>query len=177
VDAPIDRRGTMHGIVGWFGADLWGAATLTNAPGDPARIDRRNQVFLLSRPLDVAPGQVVRVEMLIRPHEHVVRWIVERWAGAAALSAGDAHGRLDRFEQSTFRAMLISADAVRRTRPSFTPTISERGRARRLVLELADGRTTVAEIEHAVLQQHPALFADAADAGRFVAEVVIRYAE
>jgi precorrin-6B methylase 2 len=177
VGVPIERRGTMHGIAGWFSADLEGVATLTNAPGDPARIDRRNQVFLFSRPLEVTPGQVVKVEMQIRPYEHVVRWVVERWANDAMLRAGDARGRLDRFDQSTFRAMLISLDVVRRTRPSYAPTISERGRARQLVLELADGRTTVAEIERTVLRHHPALFADAADAGRFVAEVVTRYAE
>jgi len=177
VDLPIERRGTMHGLAGWFTADMDGAAAMTNAPGDAHRIDRRNQVFLLSRSLDVSPGEVVSVNMLVRPHESVLRWVVERWASGGALQSGDEGGRLDRFDQSTFRAMLISPDDVRRTRPSFVPRLTERGRARRLVLELADGRSTVADIEQALFTRHPDLFADASDAGRFVSEVVTRYSE
>ena len=177
VDVPIECRGTMHGVSGWFVADMDGATTMSNAPGDPQRINRRNLVFLLDRPLDVAPGEVVRVHMQIRPHESVVRWTIERWPDADALQSGDERRRLDRFDQSTFRGMLISADEVRRTRPASVPRLSERGLARKLVLDLTDGRSTVADIEQALFARYPGLFADASDAGRFVAEVVTRYAE
>jgi precorrin-6B methylase 2 len=177
MDLPIERAGTFHGLAGWFTADMHGDASMSNAPGDPLRINRRNQVFLVDRAAAVAPGEVVRVQMIVRPHDSVLRWIVERWASDEALRAGDERGCLDRFDQSTFRAMLISPDDVRRTRPSFTPRLTERGRARKLVLDLADGRATVADIEQTLFERYRALFADASDAGRFVAEVVTRYAE
>jgi protein arginine N-methyltransferase 1 len=177
IDLPVERAGTLHGIAGWFSADMDGDASMTNAPGDAARINRRNQVFLLDRAANVAPGEVVRVQMLVRPHDSVVRWIVERWASGDALRDGDERARLDRFDQCTFSAMLVSRDDVRRTRPSFVPHLTERGRARKLVLDLADGRATVADIEQALFARYPDLFADASDAGRFVAEVVTRYAE
>jgi protein arginine N-methyltransferase 1 len=177
VDLPIERAATMHGVAGWFVAGMDGDTTMSNAPGDPRRINRRNLVFLLDRPLAVTPGEVVRVHMLIRPHESLVRWVIERWPDAEALQSGDESRRLDRFDQSTFRGMLISADEVRRTRPSSVPRLSERGLARKLVLDLTDGRSTVADIEQALFARYPGLFADASDAGRFVAEVVTRYAE
>ena len=66
---------------------------------------------------------------------------------------------------------------MRRTRPQFVPRLTERGRARKMVLDLADGRASVADIERSLFDAYPHLFADPADAGLFVAEVVTRYAE
>src|SRR5512138_362633 len=75
VDAPMrftrdliaDREGTLDGIGGWFVADLGAGVTMTNAPGDPGRIDRRNVVFPVDPPVDVRPGDNVEVSMRIRP--------------------------------------------------------------------------------------------------------------
>jgi protein arginine N-methyltransferase 1 len=176
-DVAVARTGTLHGVAGWFSAEMTEGAAMSNAPGDSRRIDRRNTVFAIRTPVDVVPGQVVRIDMAIRPSELIVRWLVEVWASDEALRAGDARGRLARFEQTTFRGMLIARADMMKTRPSFVPRLTERGRARQLVLELANGRSTVAEIERAVLDRHPALFADPSAAGGFVAEVVVRYAE
>jgi protein arginine N-methyltransferase 1 len=176
-DLSIMRRGTMHGIAGWFTADMDGSTTMSNAPGDPNRIDRRNTVFALRTPVAVAPDQIVRVDMSIRPHELIVRWIVEQWASQDGLRSGDPRCRLARFEQTTFRGMLIAPDHLRKTKPAFVPSLTERGQARRLILELANGESTLADIERAVLERYPTLFADPSDAGGFVAEVVVRYAE
>lgn len=165
----VARAGALHGIAGWFDAELSDGVSMTNAPGDGRRIDRRNVVFLIPRPLAVEAGETLGVEMRIRPHDLVVRWVVER-------RGADGRPR-ERFEQSTFSGMLISRADVDRTRPGFVPRLTERGRARRLVLDLADGRRSVADIERAVLDAHPALFGGAADAGRFVAEALTRYVE
>ena len=79
VDLPIERAGTVHGIAGWFVAHLNETTTLTNAPGDPERIARRNAVLPVRQPLAVSIGQVLRVQMLIRPYELLVKWVVELW--------------------------------------------------------------------------------------------------
>ncbi len=167
-EALIARRGTLHGVAGWFSADLGDAATLTNAPGDPARIQRRNALFPISEPLAVQPGDRVRTQMIVRPGDGLIKWTIERCAGSEVTH---------RFEGSTFDGMLISTDAVRRTRPSFVPTLTAHGRARRLVLELADGQRTVGDIERVLFERHRPLFNGPADAGRLVAEVITRYAE
>lgn len=177
VDLAIERAGTLHGIAGWFVAHLNETTTLTNAPGDPERIARRNAVLPVRQPLAVSIGQVLRVHMLIRPYELLVKWVVELWPDARIACTGDVSRRLDRLEHSTFAGMLLSPDVVRRTRPAFVPRLDERGRARKLVLDLIDGRSSVADIERALFDQYPTLFVDPAGAGGFVAEVVTRYAE
>lgn len=163
VDAPIHRRGVMHGVAGWFMADLADGIVMTNAPGDASRIQRRNAIFPIARPIAVTPGDTVRVRMQVRPADLMVKWIV---------SCGD-----QQFEHSTFNGMLLSPDVIRRTRPQFIPCLTVRGRARKLVLDLADGRASLADIERSLFDAYPQLFTDPADAGRFVAEVVTRYAE
>ncbi len=162
-DMTIQRSGVMHGIAGWFTAEMADTIGMTNAPGDPQRINRRNAIFPIAQPVAVAPGESVRVQMQIRPVDLMVKWVIEH--------------QQDRFEHSTFNGMLLSPAVLRRTRPEFIPRLSERGRARKLVLDLADGCTRVADIERCVLDAYPQLFAAPADAGRFVAEVVTRYAE
>lgn len=157
------RSGVMHGVAGWFTADMADAIGMTNAPGDLSRIKRRNAIFPIERPVEVKSGDSVRVQMQIRPADLMVKWIV-------------AHGH-NRFEHATFKGMLLSPDLLRRTRPQFVPHLTERGRARKLVLDLANGRASIADIERSLFDAYPQLFADPADAGRFVAEVVTRYAE
>lgn len=173
----LERPGTLHGIAGWFTADLNETTRLANTPGDPQRINRRNAVLPIRRALDVSPGQVLRIEMLIRPHDLLIKWVVERWSDAEALRREDVRYRLDRLEQSTFRGMLLSPDVVRRTKPSFVPRLTQRGCARKLVLDLMDGRSSVADIERTLFDRYPTLFPQPADVGGFVAEVVTRYAE
>ena len=73
--------------------------------------------------------------------------------------------------------MLMSPQLLRWTQPQFVPRLTERGRARKLVLDLTERQSSIAEIERSLFETHRALFVDPADAGRFVAEVVTRYAE
>jgi protein arginine N-methyltransferase 1 len=165
----VERGGILHGIAGWFDAELAAGISMTNAPDAADRINRRNVVFLIPDPIDVRSGETVSVQMRIRPHDLIVNWTVEHRRTPDARPSGAT--------LSTFAGMLISPADLARTRPSFAPRLTARGRARQLVLDLADGRHTVADIERAVYEHHPALFPDAAAAGRFVAEVITRYAE
>ena len=163
----ISRTGALDGIGGWFSATLAPGVELTNAPGRPDRINRRNVFFPLSDRVAVLAGDAVEVTMVIRPETRVVRWKV----------AVDREGkRIHATDTSTFSGMLISKAEVERTRPDFTPSLTEAGLARRTVVDMCDGRTAVADIERAVYDRHRRLFTSFADAAAFVAEVVTRYA-
>jgi protein arginine N-methyltransferase 1 len=163
----ISRSGTLDGIGGWFSATLAPGVELTNAPGHPDRINRRNVFFPLSDRVTVLAGDRVDVTMVIRPETRVVRWKV---------AVDRAGTRMHSTDTSTFSGMLISKTGVERTRPDFTPSLTEAGLARRTVVNMCDGRTPVAEIERAVYDRHRQLFTSFADAAAFVAEVVTRYA-
>ena len=163
----ITRAGTLSGIAGWFSAALAPGVTLTNAPTASNRINRRNVFFPTGEPSAVDIGDRVRVSVFIQPAALIVRWRVEVMS---------ADGRVRRSTSaSTFEGMLISREEIARTKPSFRPTLTRAGLARKTVLDLCDGVRTLAEIEREVLRGHPDLFAEPAHAAAFVAEVVTRY--
>jgi len=157
------RDGILDGIGGWFVADLGAGVTMTNAPGDPDRIDRRNVVFPIDPPVDVQSGDDITVSMRIRPSDLLVRWVVAVRNGTY------------RSSHSTLMGMLLTREEMRRTNPHFVPSLTARGEARKTVLALCDGAHTLDCIEREVFGRHRNLFRDYNEAQVFVAEVVTRY--
>ncbi len=164
----VTRAGAFDAIGGWFSTVLAPGIDLTNAPGAPNRINRRNVLFPLRSTTDVVAGDRVTLSMFIRPAELLVRWRVAVMRGDRVLHETDA---------STLGGMLVSPSHIRRSLPAATPALTEAGRARLTVLELCDGVRTLADIERGVFERHASLFRTQGDAALFVAEVVTRYAE
>ena len=165
----IERRSVVHGMAGWFTASLAPDVTLTNAPGAPHRIDRRNVFLPLREAVAVEPGDVVCTALTIDPIAVMLRWRVE-----IASADGSVHHATD---ASTFHGMLMSRDDLRRTRPDFVPVLTAAGQARKTILDLCDGARPVADIEAEVERRHASLFETRAAVAVFVAEVLTRYAE
>jgi len=161
------RAGTLHGLGGWFRAELATGIFMSNAPGDPARIDRRNVFLPIREPLPVEPGDRVRVRARILPAAAMVSWRV-----IVTTPAGRRKGL---FAHSTAEGMLLTAEDVERTRPGYVPRLSPWGLARRTLLTLCDGERSVAAIEAELCRRHPDLFPSSEAAGGFVAEVLTRY--
>jgi len=163
----IERASRLDGLGGWFSATLAPGVELTNAPGHPSRINRRNVFFPLQDVVDVERGDGVSVSMFIRPELLVVRWHVEIRHNNELIHTTDT---------STFSGMLLSPQSKARTQPEFRPTLSAAGQARRTVVNMCDGGHSVAEIEREVLKRHADVVRSEAEAAVFVAEVVTRYA-
>lgn len=163
----IDRAGTVHGLGAWGSATLSPSVTMTNSPLAAERIGRRNAFLPISEPLAVAPGDRLHVRLAIMPVVQMISWSVE-------LARVDGR-RAPRQSQSTLLGMLLSRDALLRSKPDFVPALTPRGVARLTTLTLCDGRRTLREIENGVYAAHPELFATHADAAAFVAEVVSGY--
>ena len=142
---------------------------MTNAPGAPHRIDRRNVFLPLHERVAVEPGDVVCTALTIDPIAVMLRWRVE-----IASADGTVRHTTD---ASTFHGMLVSRDDLKRTRRDFVPVLTEAGRARKSILDLCDGARSVADIEAEVERRHASLFATPAAVAVFVAEVLTRYAE
>ncbi len=162
----VARAGTLDGIGGWFQAQLSPSVLLTNSPTDPERMTRRQAYFPIESPVAVAAGDVIDLAMRILPEELIVSWTI---------TVRPASGDPVRSSHSTLKGMLLERADVRMTDPGYRPALTERGLARRTVLELCDGVRTLAAIEAGIATRHPGLFASADEAAVFVGEVVTRY--
>jgi precorrin-6B methylase 2 len=164
----IQRTGSLHGIGGWFAAQLSPSSQMTNSPLCTERINRHNVFFPIEHAMPVIEGDLVTVEMTIMPIDVMVAWRVQ---------VMDAKGGVKgRFIHSTWQGRLTSREELERTRPDQVPQLSPRGHARLTVLSLTDGQRTLSEIEQEVFSRHPQLFRSSAEAAVFVAEVITRYA-
>ena len=162
----IGRPGVLHGIGGWFSSQLSPSVAISNAPTARNRINRRNAVLPIDPAVRVEPGDQVSVRIHVIPGAMVVTWNVEVSRGGASLA---------RFRHSTRNGTLFAREDLRRMNPRFIPSLTPRGQARRLVLELCDGTRTLDEVERTVFERHGDLFGSAADAQVFVSEVVTGY--
>jgi type I protein arginine methyltransferase len=168
--AVIRRAGTMHGLGGWFTAELAAGISMTNSPLAPEKIQRRQVYFPIDRAVQVTEGDLVRIRMMVRPTDSLVNWNVD-------VLNGNTGFKMDSFRHSTWKGMLIPAEDLRHTQPEYQPKLTPRGEGRRTVVNLCDGVRTLAEIEDEVFRLHPDLFRNREEAAVFVAEVVTRYSE
>jgi hypothetical protein len=167
---PVTRSGMMHGLGGWFVAQLAEGITITNSPLTAERIQRRQIYFPLDRAVRVMGGDLVRIRMTVRPTDSVVNWNVD-------VLDGRSGAKRDCFRHSTWKGMLLPSEDLARTRPGYKPKLVPRGEARRTVVNLCDGIRTLTEIEQEVFRLYPNLFRTSDEAAAFVAEVVTRYTE
>jgi SAM-dependent methyltransferase len=163
------RPGTLHGIGGWFVAQLSESVSMSNGPLADPRINRRNVLFPVDSPVPIERGDTIGIRMRILPSQLIVAWTVE------VCGSGGSGAVKARFTHSTLRGMLLAREDLERTRPGFVPTLSPWGEARLSILGLCDGKMSVSDIEREVFHRHPALFRSASEAAAFVAEVITRY--
>ena len=152
------------GLAGWFRAELSPGVWMTNAPFASDRINRRPAFLPFERSLDLRAGERVTASLRVLPADSILSWEITR----------EATG--ERFAHSTWKGMLPTREALTRTRADAVPRLSDRGVARKTVLDLCDGARTVRDIEAALASRHPDLFPDAQSAAVFTAEVLSVYA-
>jgi protein arginine N-methyltransferase 1 len=169
------RGGTLHGIGGWFSAQLSKSICMSNSPLATNPINRRNLFLPIDRPTVVGKGDRVRVMLHILPSEGVVTWKLE--VGGDDDKCRDQSQRLrkSQFSHSTLQGMLISQENLQRTQPHFIPQLSPWGEAQRSVFTLCDGQRTLSEIEQEVYRRHHTLLGSIGKAEAFVAQVIARY--
>ncbi len=162
----VTRAGLLSGLGGWFVADMAEGVTMTNAPGAPDQIGRRQAFLPLDHPVAVEPGDTVACTVLVRPVDSIVAWQLTVRRGDQVLR---------RSRQSTLAGMLILPEMLEQTNPQRRPRLSPWADARATILQLCDGMHTLAEIEQETAVRHPDLFVSPDAAAIFVAEVVTRY--
>lgn len=81
----IQREGTLHGLAGWFKADLAPGIQLTNAPPLEAH-SWTHAVFPLERPISVQTGDQLKVQFKCPLNSTVMNWQIELQRGKGGVS-------------------------------------------------------------------------------------------
>lgn len=158
----VKRDGVLHGVAGWFEAELADGIWMTNSPLAEASIGRPQAFLPVDAALPVKAGDVLDVTLMARPADHVIAWTV----------AHPASGR--RFSHSTWQGDVLDRDRLARSHPSHVPRVTRNADARSVVLGYCDGERSVAQVQAAVLRDHPQLLPSNEEIDRFVTSVLSR---
>lgn len=162
------RSATVHGVLLWFEAELYGTIGFSCAPGVLKTV--YSHIFLpWLEPLPVSAGQQIHVEL----HANLVGSdYVWRWDTLIPA----AHGQPERiFHQSTFAGAPFTPDVLRRHAVDYVPVLSETGQAECWLLEAFDGRTPLEEIAENAAERFPNVFRRQEDALRRVTFLAERF--
>lgn len=167
VTLPITRRGTLHGLGGWFTADLGGGVTIDNAPGSQTT-NYAQTFFPIAAPVPVEEGHTVTAS--VQSHDDIeLRWQVEVHPSAADAQSAPSKAR---FDHSTFLGFPVSKERFERKSPLHRPKLSRRGEAEHFVLGLCDGQRSLEALEQRLCDGYPDLFHSPEAASAFVLAVV-----
>jgi 2-polyprenyl-3-methyl-5-hydroxy-6-metoxy-1,4-benzoquinol methylase len=166
-EIEVSTAGVMHGLSGWFVAELAPGINMTNSPFSKGRITRRAAFLPIERPVDLRKGDRVKIKMGVVAAQTMLSWTV-----TVCNSRGEQKAR---FVHSTLKGMLLAPEDLAKTRPDYVPSLSKWGEARRSTVNLIDGKRTVAEIERELFRIHGDLFPSLAKASEYATEVLIPY--
>ena len=158
----VQRDGVLHGLAGWFECELAKGVWMTNSPLSDKGINRPQAFLPIDAALLVKAGDRLDVIVMARPADHMIAWVV----------AHPASGR--RFSHSTWQGDLLDREQIVRSNPEHIPHVSRIAHSRNLVLSYCDGQRSVAQVQEAVLRDHPALFPSTEEITRFVTTVLSR---
>jgi protein arginine N-methyltransferase 1 len=123
VEWTLDRSVTVHGIAVWFDCETAEGFSFTNIPGSRTPNVYGDAFFPWLRPVELAPGDRVAVDIRADPVRGEYQWC---W-NSEVTAGPDATKRLASFRQSTFQGTVISPRHLHRRAQSFVPSLSEEG--------------------------------------------------
>jgi protein arginine N-methyltransferase 1 len=161
----VSTAGVMHGLSGWFVAELAPGVIMTNSPFSKSRIQRSAAFFPVEKPLALSKGDRLNITISAITTQSLLSWKVVVFNTKGREKA--------RYVHSTLKGMLLTPDELAKTRPDYVPRLSDWGLARRSVVNLADGARTLAEIERELFRIHSDLFPSLAQASEYVTKVLL----
>jgi type I protein arginine methyltransferase len=165
------RHGMAHGIAVWFDAELADGIGFSNAPSGQELIYGQ-AFFPLEKAVELAEGDSVSVRLRANLVEGEYVW---QWDTKITSGRGDGARSKADFRQSTFRALDLSPDTLRKRRDDFAPSLSLDGLVDAAVLSaMRDGRQ-LKEIADDLASRFPERFATARDALDRVAALSVKY--
>ncbi len=164
------RDGLLHGLGGWFSAELTPGLTISNTP--PELAPSWNQTFLpIERPLLVRTGDRLDIEVAVRDNAAHWEWrvILNRSTNEGTLSNSTTE-----FVHNSRMGKLGSNQHPRS--PDFMPVRTEKAEVDLLILGLMDGATPLSEIAHRAVAAYPVYFSSYERALEYASNLSDHYA-
>jgi len=148
------RDGLVHGLAGWFIAELRPGLTVSNAP--PNKAPSWNQIFFpIERPLQVLAGDHLNVEVQVRENAEHWDWQITK----GDTNNGDGYNQeIIRFEHRS-EAGKLTQSAQQRF-PDFIPQRTEEAEIDLMILQMMDGVTLIGDIARYAVARFPAHFSN-----------------
>ncbi|MCJ7546623.1 MAG: 50S ribosomal protein L11 methyltransferase [Deltaproteobacteria bacterium] len=156
-----DKKGILHGLLGYFVAGLSPTVVLSTAPGNPLT-HWRHAFFPLGDKVMVEEGDEVQCTIKAIPQGITTCW---QW-DTRVVRKGEQRAR---FSQSNLR---IAKEDVIIGKTGFRPVLQEKGMIRRRILDLCDGNRSLEEISEVIRAEYPASYQSSKAARRDVVDTV-----
>ncbi|MCS6844606.1 MAG: 50S ribosomal protein L11 methyltransferase [Caldilineales bacterium] len=163
------RGGALHGIGGWFEADLAPGVAVSNGP-EAATTSWSRGFLPLGRAVEVQPGD--QVEVTLAAHANGSLW---RWQGRCVRPTPGGPVLLATFSHHTLAGQLVPIQTLRKRRAESTPTLTPLGEAKRFAMAQMDGQTSLQEIADRLMARFPERFSRWEDALSLAGDVAARY--
>lgn len=154
-----NRSDVMHGLGGWFAAELGEGIILSNSP-EIVRVSWKYAFLPLNGPIQVEQGERLNVS-------------VQCCDGAAWRWRVECAGRSPA-ERASLRGFPFSKERFHKLSPVYAPKLTLDGEAELFLLGLFGGERTVGEMEEDLLRRYPERFRSPEAAARFVRDVAGR---
>ncbi len=145
----VKKAGTLHGLVGWFEAQLSKNIMLSTAPDKPVT-HWKNIFFPVGKPVAVLEADTIEVDIKAIPRGKNIVW---SWGGKI-LGKNRSLVRAN-FEHSTWRSSLFSEDTLAKHSIDFSPSLNETGKIELFILGRYNGKNTIQKIACELCEQYP----------------------
>jgi len=169
----VTKYGTLHGLGGWFSADLDGAGTVVISNAPPTETSWSHAFLPFETPCDMEPGDTI--EITLRTVADATVW---QWRGTCRRrsAATGATSEVARFNQSSFLGQMMPVGWLRRLSETHCPQLTEQGCIDQFILQMIDGSSSLKEIAQRAAARFPGVFSDPGKALERARLVSQRYA-
>ncbi len=173
IEFTAARAGTLHGIGGWLEMTLSQTVRLTNTPVALSPPSWGHLFFPLEQPQTVFAGDRIALHLRTTGVGEALIWSWD--IEVVKQVAGQESGRV-RFNHSSFKALPLSREDLRRQSLDFSPELSPAGAVARFILGRCDGARTTKQLAEEVWREFPDRFASIDRAAVEVSRIAALYA-
>ena len=166
----INKKGTAHGLRGWFECEIGDDLTTTNSLDNPETVYGA-PFFPFETAAEVEAGDSFEVNLgaIFEKGEYLWHWAVKIFDKDKKLK--------NEFRQSTMTGSFIAPQAILKQSEYFTPVQNEDAKIDSFILNQMDGENMQGDIADELLKSFPSKFKDFEEALLRVSQISQRYTE